>query len=109
MHQLPAKFPTENFGVLLFGKHESLTILPLRGRRVSVTREEKFALAAKIPELMIVLSHAFLFRKRHPVEKVLPCRAEDAPVRIRLKRRSIGPVDNFVYPIIIFKRFYSRP
>jgi hypothetical protein len=28
MHPLPAKFLTENYGVLLFGKHENLKVLP---------------------------------------------------------------------------------
>jgi hypothetical protein len=92
MHPLPAKFLTENFGVLFFRKHENLKVLPLPGHRVSVTREGAFALAAKIPEHVIILPHAFLLRERHPVGKVLLCRAEDTPIRVQRKRCSIGPL-----------------
>jgi hypothetical protein len=71
MHPFAAKFLTENFGVLLFGKHENLKVLPLPGHRVTVTRQGKFALMAKISELVIVLPHAFLLLKP-PREESFP-------------------------------------
>jgi hypothetical protein len=96
MHPFAAKFLTENFGVLLFGKHENLKVPPLPGHRVSVTRQGEFALAAKISDFVILCPDAILFRKSYPVRRTLLCRAEDAPVRVQRKRRSIGPMTLFV-------------
>jgi hypothetical protein len=108
MHALPAKFLTENFNVLLFGKHENLETLSAPGHRVSVPRKRKFTFAAKLSEFVILRPHAILFLKRHPVGKVLLSRAEDTPVRIQRKRRSIGPLMTLFVPGYFRRRSPTR-
>jgi len=98
MHRFPAELFTKNLGVSLIGKHEHLKILALPRNGVSVSRQRKFPILTKSPELVIILANAVIFRERDPVGTIVIRRPEYPTIGVHRKRRSIGPLITLFVP-----------